>query len=143
MTIIQKINIFIKRKYNNLSLIDFKALRFQKFNPFFLISFLVVFSTIFFISSNFLNKIKKDNVNNVKEITETTEFSNLKNFFIRSYHNELSPLYYFEVKKNSLYLYKNMFKYFFRTLSYLLILNLKGSLKNLSKLLANIKYIIK
>ena len=51
---------------------------------------------------------------------------NLKNFFIRSYHNELSPLYYFEVKKNSLYLYKNMFKYFFRTLSYLLILNLKG-----------------
>ena len=68
---------------------------------------------------------------------------NLKNFFIRSYHNELSPLYYFEVKKNSLYLYKNMFKYLFRTLSYLLILNLKGSLKNLSKLLANIKYIIK
>ena len=49
----------------------------------------------------------------------------------------------FEVKKNSLYLYKNMFKYLFRTLSYLLILNLKGSLKNLSKLLANIKYIIK
>tara|TARA_B100001093_G_scaffold175748_1_gene168532 strand:+ start:3455 stop:4315 length:861 start_codon:yes stop_codon:yes gene_type:complete len=67
---------------------------------------------------------------------------NIKNFFVRTFHNELSPLYYFEIKKNSLYLYKNMLKYFFRSISYLFIFNLKGALKNLSKLSANIRYIL-
>ena len=33
MTIIQKINIIIKKKYNFLSLLDAKALKIQKFNP--------------------------------------------------------------------------------------------------------------
>ena len=94
MAIIQKINTFIKRKYNNLSLIDSKALRFQKFNPFFLVSFLIVFSAVFFVSSNFLNKIKKDNVNNVKEITKTTEFSNLKNFFISKINSPYEEINY-------------------------------------------------
>ena len=68
---------------------------------------------------------------------------NLTNFCIRTYHNEISPLYYFDVKKNSLHLYKNMAKYLFRTLSYFLILNIKNSLKNLLKLSANIRYICK
>ncbi len=67
----------------------------------------------------------------------------LENLFIRSYHHEISPLYYFDVKKNSPYIYKNMLKYLFRTLSYLFILNLKNSLKNFSKLAANIIYIMK
>ena len=67
----------------------------------------------------------------------------LENLFIRSYHHEISPLYYFNIKKNSLHLYKNILKYLFRTLSYLLILNLKNSLKNFSKLAANISYIIR
>ena len=68
---------------------------------------------------------------------------NLNNFFKRCYHNEISPLYYFDIKKNSLHLYKNMLKYLFRTLSYLLIFNFKNSLKNFSKLIANISFIIK
>ena len=68
---------------------------------------------------------------------------NIKNFFIRIYHNELSPLLYFDIQKNSLYLYKNMFKYFFRIFSYLFIFNLKGSLKNIAKLSANIRYILR
>jgi len=68
---------------------------------------------------------------------------NLTNFCIRTYHNEISPLYYFDIKKNSLHLYKNMAKYLFRTISYFLILNLKNSLKNLLKLSANIRYICK
>ena len=67
----------------------------------------------------------------------------LENLFIRSFHHEISPLYYFDIKKNSLHLYKNMLKYFFRTLSYLLIFNFKNSLKNFSKLIANISFIIK
>jgi len=67
----------------------------------------------------------------------------IKNTFIRSFHSELSPLYYFNIKKNSLHLYKNMMKYMFRFISYLLILNVNNSIKNLSKLSANIIYILK
>ena len=66
----------------------------------------------------------------------------LNNFILKTYHSELSPLYYFNVKKNSAYLYKNMLKYLFRTFSYLCILNIKNSLKNLTKLSANISYLI-
>lgn len=68
--------------------------------------------------------------------------STLNNFFLRTYHSELSPLYYFDVRKNSTHIYKNMLKYFFRTFSYLCVLNIKNSLKNLSKLSANITYLI-
>ena len=67
----------------------------------------------------------------------------IKNSFIRSLHSELSPLYYFNIKKNSLHLYKNIMKYFLRFITYLLVLNVKNSIKNLSKLSANIIYIIK
>ena len=69
--------------------------------------------------------------------------SNLKNFFVRCYHNEISPLYYFEVKKNSPHLYKNMIKYLLRFFGYLLIFNFKNCIKNGSKLLANIIYLLK
>ena len=68
---------------------------------------------------------------------------NLTNFCIRTYHHEISPLYYFDIRKNSLHIYKNMAKYLFRAISYFLILNVKNSLKNLLKLSANIKYICK
>ena len=64
-------------------------------------------------------------------------------FLLRSYHNEISPLYYFRVNKFDKRLFKNLFKYIFRSISYLLILNLKGSLKNLAKFYANINYILK
>jgi N-acetylglucosaminyl-diphospho-decaprenol L-rhamnosyltransferase len=67
----------------------------------------------------------------------------LYNYFLRSYHSELSPLYYFDVKINSPHIYKNMLKYFFRIFSYLCVLNIKNSLKNLSKLSANISYLVK
>ena len=67
----------------------------------------------------------------------------LYNYFLRSYHSELSPLYYFDVKINSAHIYKNMLKYFFRIFSYLCVLNIKNSLKNLSKLSANIAYLVK
>ena len=68
---------------------------------------------------------------------------NLNNFFKRCYHNEISPLYYFNIKKNSPHVYKNMIKYLFRSIGYLLIFNFKNSIKNGSKLLANIAYLIK
>ena len=68
---------------------------------------------------------------------------NIFSFFIRSYHNEISPLYYFKVNKLNTRIYTNILKYFFRSISYLFILNLKNSLKNFAKLSANINYILK
>ena len=99
MTIIQKINTFIKKKYSFLTLLDTKAFKIQKFNPFFLISFLIVFSTIFFISSNFIDKTNRKNANNFKEITENNEFSNLTNFFISKINSPYEEISYI-IKKN-------------------------------------------
>ncbi len=99
MTIIQKINTFIKKKYSFLTLLDTKAFKIQKFNPFFLISFLIVFSTIFFISSNFIDKTNRKNANNFKEITENNEFSNLTNFFISKINSPYEEISYV-IKKN-------------------------------------------
>ena len=73
---------------------------------------------------------------------KSSKFS-MRNFFVRCYHSELSPLYYFNIKKSSPYIYKNILKYLFRMLSYLLIFNLKNSIKNFSKLSANIFYVLK
>ncbi len=82
MTIIQKISILFKKKYNFLASIDAKALKIQRFNPLILIGFLIIFSVLFFISSNLINKKNEKQSNNLKEITKTNEFSKLTNFFI-------------------------------------------------------------
>jgi N-acetylglucosaminyl-diphospho-decaprenol L-rhamnosyltransferase len=68
---------------------------------------------------------------------------NIFSFLIRSYHNEISPLYYFKVNKFNAKIYKNILKYCFRSISYIFIFNFNGSLKNLAKLYANINYILK
>jgi len=68
--------------------------------------------------------------------------NNLSEFIIKTFYSEKSPLYYFKVKKNSLNLYKNMIKYIYRSITYLFILNLKNSLKNIIKLAANLSFII-
>jgi len=82
MTIIQKIAIFTKKKLNYFSLIDVRALHFQKLNPLILISFLIIFSVLFFVSSNLMQKKKNENANNLIEITKNREFSSLTNFLI-------------------------------------------------------------
>ena len=82
MTIIQKIAIFTKKKLNYFSLIDVRALHFQKLNPLILISFLIIFSVLFFVSSNLIQKKKNENANNLIEITKNREFSSLTNFLI-------------------------------------------------------------
>jgi len=82
------------------------------------------------------NSIAKHNQGNSSK-------NSLLNYFIRSYHSELSPLIYFNVGKKNLRLYKNILKYLFRSISYLFILNIKGSIRNISKFSANINYIFK
>ena len=102
MTIIQKFNTFFKKKYDFLSLIDLKALRIQKFNPLFVLSFIIIFSGLFFISSNLVNKKNKENENNFKEITQTNDFSKFTDFLtskIKSPYEEIS----YVIEKNKAY----------------------------------------
>tara|TARA_B100001057_G_scaffold368095_1_gene371535 strand:+ start:207 stop:1553 length:1347 start_codon:yes stop_codon:yes gene_type:complete len=82
MTIIQKINSFFKKKYNFLPLINTKIFGIQKLNPFILVSFLLIFSSLFFITSNVINKKVEKNTANLKEITNTNDFSNLTKLLI-------------------------------------------------------------
>ena len=71
----------------------------------------------------------------------TSSKNNLSNFIIRTFNKEISPLIYFKLKKFNLGLFIKILKYLFRTFSYLIILNLKNSLKNFLKLLATLSYI--
>ena len=118
MTIIQKINNFLKKKYNFLALLDAKALKIQKFNPFILISFFIIFSVLFFISSNLINKKNASNASNLKEVSKTNEFSNLTDFIVSKINSPYKELDYvienndtvekilkkFKVKKFNLFL---------------------------------------
>ena len=99
MTFIQKISYFFKKKFNFVSLLDTRIFRIKKFNPFILISFLVVFSLIFFITSNLLNKKHKENENNFKEITGAKDFLNLTNFLISKINSPYKEVNYI-IKNN-------------------------------------------
>jgi GT2 family glycosyltransferase len=67
--------------------------------------------------------------------------NNINKFIIRTFYSEKSPLYYFGVKRLTVGIYYKVIKYLFRTVSYLLILNVKNSLKNLIRLLAILSFI--
>ena len=64
----------------------------------------------------------------------------IKNFIIKTFYSEYSPLIYFNVKKLSSFLMYKLLRYLFRSVAYLFILNVKKSFKNIIKLYANIKY---
>tara|TARA_B100000579_G_scaffold226989_1_gene185883 strand:+ start:300 stop:1178 length:879 start_codon:yes stop_codon:yes gene_type:complete len=68
--------------------------------------------------------------------------SNFRNFLIKTYYHEYSPLVYFNVQKFSFFYFKRIMKYFFRGISYLLILNLKKSLIYFLRLSASLKYFV-
>ena len=99
MTIIQKIMFFAKKKINFFSLLDSKIFRIQKFNPFILLSFLVFFSLIFFITSNLINLKNKENESNFKEFTKTEDFKNLTNFLTSKINSPYEEINYV-IKKN-------------------------------------------
>ena len=99
MAIIQKIYTFLKKRYNFLLLFDTKVLRVQKFNPFILVSFLFVFSALFFVVSNIINKKTQENTANLKEITNTNEFSNLTKFLLSKISSPYEEINY-EIKSN-------------------------------------------
>ena len=94
MTIIQKINAFLKKQHSFFSLFDTRALQINKFNPFIIVSFLIIFSTIFFISSNLIENKNKKNEASLEEITKTNEFSKLTNFLISKINSPYEEINY-------------------------------------------------
>ena len=109
MTLIQKIKNFINKKYNLFSIISPKNLQILDFKPIVLISFIIIFSGIFFISMNLIHKKNKNSMNNFKEITENNEFSNLANFFISKINSPYEEIEY--VIKNNDTIEKILKKY--------------------------------
>ena len=99
MTFIQKTRYFWKKKINFLSQLDARAFKFQKFNPFFIITFVIIFSGFFFITSNLINKKNKDNEKNFYEITKSSEFSNFSNFLISKINSPYKEIDYI-IKNN-------------------------------------------
>ena len=94
MTFIRKINTLYKRKTNFLSIAEIKTFKIQKFNPLILISFLIIFSIVFFVSSNLINKTNNEQKNNLNEIAETSEFSNLTKFFVAKLNSPYEEISY-------------------------------------------------
>ena len=99
MTIIQKINTFLRKKTNFLTLLETKAIKIHKFNPLFVISFLIIFTSLFFISSNLINKNNRENLSNFKEMTRTNEFSIFTNFLISKINSPYEEISYI-IKNN-------------------------------------------
>ena len=99
MTFIQKTRHFWKKKINFLSQIDAREFKFQKFNPFFIITFIIIFSGFFFITSNLINKKNKDSEKNFYEITKSSEFSNFSNFLISKINSPYKEIDYI-IKNN-------------------------------------------
>ena len=94
MAIIQKINTFIKKKLNFFSLIILKAFHIQKFSSFTFISFIFIFSAIFFISSNLISNKNEKKINNFKEITKSNEFSNFTSFLFSNINSPYKEIDY-------------------------------------------------
>jgi len=99
MTIIQKIAIFKKKKLNFLSTINLRALQVRGLNPLIFVSFFIVFSILFFVSSSLIQKKNSENSTNLKEITKNNEFSNLTNFLISKINNPYEEVSYI-IKNN-------------------------------------------
>ena len=94
MTIIQKLSFIVKKRLNFLFLFNSNYLKIQKFNPFIFISFLFVFSSLFFTSLSIIQKKNNENVLNLKEIAKTSEFTNLTNFLISKINSPYKEISY-------------------------------------------------
>tara|TARA_B100000886_G_scaffold31145_1_gene19510 strand:+ start:252 stop:1598 length:1347 start_codon:yes stop_codon:yes gene_type:complete len=82
MTIIQKLNNYLKRKATKDVFSSGNKTKFFFNGPSILLSILVFFSVVFFISSNFIEEKNSLNNRNFKKTTSSNEFKNLSNFFL-------------------------------------------------------------
>ena len=99
MTFIQQIVNFFKKKNSLLTVIDAKVFKINKFNSLFFISFLTIFSALFFISSSIIDKKNQENFNNLKELGQTNEFSKFSNYLISKLNSPYEEINY-TIKNN-------------------------------------------
>ena len=99
MTIIQKISFFYKKFRVSLINLDVKFFNIKKFNPLFLVSFFIVFTCIFFITFNLINKKNNQDLNNLKEVTSSNEFSNFTDFLLSRVNSPYKEINYI-IKNN-------------------------------------------
>ena len=94
MALIQKILNFLKRKNITFAIINKKNLRIQKLNPLILVAFLVLFSGLFFLTTNEIIKKNNEYSNNLKEISKNNEFSNFTNFLLSKINSPYEEINY-------------------------------------------------
>ena len=94
MTFIQNIITIFKKKNSFLELLNVRNLQIQKLNLVFILSILTVFSVLFFITSNFIDKKNKEKISNLKEITKTNDFYNFTNFIISKINSPYEEINY-------------------------------------------------
>ncbi len=94
MAFIQKFNTFVKKKNYSLFRSDTKTLKIITLKPLILISFLIFFSALFFISSNLINKHNEENKNGFKEITKSEGFLNLSDLLIAKINSPYNEINY-------------------------------------------------
>jgi len=94
MTFIQIINNFFKKKLVFLSSIISSKSKIAYLNPLSFLSFIVLFSIIFFSISTLIEREKYENENNLTEVTNSSEFSNLKNYFISKINSPYEEVNY-------------------------------------------------
>jgi|TARA_B100000780_G_C21007619_1_gene403377 N-acetylglucosaminyl-diphospho-decaprenol L-rhamnosyltransferase len=92
-----------------------------------------------------LNKISMIKITTSKAIhhRSTGTRQNYLNYFIQQKYHILSSYYYFKVDKKSFQLKRKFFLYLFRSITYLLILNFKKSLKNVARMCAIYSFVFK
>ena len=90
---------FFKKKNSLLTVIDAKVFKINKFNSLFFISFLTIFSALFFISSSIIDKKNQENFNNLKELGQTNEFSKFSNYLISKLNSPYEEINY-TIKNN-------------------------------------------
>ena len=94
MTFIQNIITIFKKKNSFLELLNVRNLQIQELNLVFILSILTVFSVLFFITSNFIDKKNKEKISNLKEITKTNDFYNFTNFIISKINSPYEEINY-------------------------------------------------
>tara|TARA_B100001059_G_scaffold23365_1_gene18713 strand:+ start:123 stop:1469 length:1347 start_codon:yes stop_codon:yes gene_type:complete len=99
MTIIEKFGNLLKKNYSFFTFFGAKTLPIQKLNPLFLISFLIIFSSLFFISLSFIDKKNSENKKNLEEIVQSSEFSNLTSFIFSKISSPYEEIEYI-IKNN-------------------------------------------
>jgi murein DD-endopeptidase MepM/ murein hydrolase activator NlpD len=102
MAIIQKINNIYKKKLRFLDHIKVGKIKFDNFNLLMLLSFLVIFSIIFFTITNLVNKNNAENKNNLIKVTKSNEFSNLADYFISKINSPYEEVEYTIKNKDSI-----------------------------------------